>query len=256
LLYPKRETYRNPKIYNFSPKNDKNIEISPKMIWGIVLLIIIVAIIWFFFYSNYFKIKNIETNGTYNNEVKTLIDQFYEKNILLFRPGKIESDMIAKQSSIKNIEIKRGVPDTLKIDINVRTPVIIWKTGEKKYYLDDEGIVFELDSFDEASLNIVEDSQNIDVTPGTKIVTKNFIDFVNNISEKIKKDFEINIKSIKITETTFQIEIEKEDGIRIIFNTLGNPNNQIEALKKILEAKKDDIHEYIDLRIEGRVYYK
>lgn len=260
-MWWKREQYRSPKIYSLTPKQEKESGFSPKLIWWIVLFILIGFLVWFFFFSSYFKIKNIEIDGSLNPEVKSAIDQFYNKNILTFQPGKIEEDLIKKQTSIKSIEIRRGLPDTLKIKVNVREPVIGWKSQEKTYLVDENGIVFELGEGEVVTeegkeIPVIEDSQNIAVEPGSQIVTADFVDFVKNFVEQLKEEQEIKVTALKIVETTFQIEADTDQGWKIIVNTIASLTNQLKALAKVLETKREEVHEYIDLRIEGRVYYK
>lgn len=261
MFYKNRNNYRNPKIYSFTPKRETGINIPKSIIRVVIFLLLTGFFVWLIFFSPILKIKIIEIDGTLNQEVKAEIDKFYGKNIFLFRPGKIQDELAHKQTSVNNIEIYRGLPNTLKIKVNVRKPVIGWKTGNKNYFIDANGIIFELyDSemsiIGDKKIPIVEDTKNISVIPGKVAVTANFVKFISDFTERTKKDFNIQIKSIKISETTLQIEAETDQGFRIILATDGNLDNQLKALKKVLDEKRADIHEYADLRIEGRVYYK
>jgi cell division septal protein FtsQ len=261
LYYKNKNYYRNPKIYSFTPKREKQINISGTLIKVIVFLVLIGIVIWLLFFSPFLKIKNIEIDGTLNPEVKAEIDQFYGKNIFLFRPAKVQEELSQKQTSVKNIEIYRGLPDTLKVKVYVREPVLGWKSGDKNYFIDNNGVIFELHDSEmsvlgDKKISIIEDTKNIPVVPGNVEVSTDFVKFVTDFSEKLKNDFNIQIKSIKISETTLQIEVETDQGFRIILATDGNLDNQLRALKKVIDEKKSDIHEYADLRIEGRVYYK
>lgn len=66
----------------------------------------------------------------------------------------------------------------------------------------------------------------------------------------------IEINSIEIGEVTLELTVVTKDGLRIIFDTTKNLGNQIDRLKNVLEQYGKDIHEYIDLRIENKVFYK
>lgn len=260
MAYRRSNFYKNPKIYTVTSKNDQEIKISPKFIKIGIILIIVILLGWFLFFSNYFKIKTIEISGTLNPEVKNSIDGFYGKNILTFRPGKIETDLAERQSSIQGLEIRRGLPNILKVQVNVRTPIIGWKTQDKIYYIDQDGIIFELTDTSSVknieTISIVEDTKNIPIVQGTPIVTEEFVDFIKDFISRLDEEQKIKLKSIKIVETTFQIESETDQGFRIILSTTGSLDNQMKALQKVLETKRQDIKEYVDLRIEGRVYYK
>lgn len=261
MYYKNKNFYRNPKIYSFTPKREKQINISGTLIKVFIFLVLIGIIVWLLFFSPFLKIKNIEIDGTLNPEVKAEIDKFFGKNIFLFRPAKVQEELAQKQTSVKNIEIYRGLPDTLKVKVYVREPIMGWKSGDKNYFIDTNGVIFELRDSEisvlgDKKIPIVEDTKNITVMPGSVEVSTDFVKFVTDFFEKMKNDFNVQIKNIKISETTLQIEAETDQGFRIILATDGNLDNQLKALKKIIDEKRSDIHEYVDLRIEGRVYYK
>jgi len=257
----KHNLYRNPKIYYSPASSSTGISLSPKIIRVGGVVVLFLAVCWFLFFSSYLSVKNIEISGSLNPEVKKEIDNFYGKNILTFSPGKIKNDLIVKQSSIKDIEIYRGLPNTLKVQVSVREPVLGWKSQDKKYFIDKNGVAFELNDTDlsiigDKKIPNVEDTKNIAVEPGKEIVTEDFVLFMQNFSEKLKNDFNIQVNAIKVSETTFQAEIETDQGFRLIVSTISSLDNELKSLKRVLDEKRPDIHEYADLRIEGRVYYK
>lgn len=254
----RREIYRNPKIFSESHQRDSRFVFSPIIIRIIVLLIFISFVIWVLFFSSLFKIKTIEINGSLNPEVKAEIDKFYGKNILSFSTGKIEKNLGKKQTSIETLEIKRGLPNTLKVKVNVRNTAIGWKTQNKNYLIDENGIIFELENYNPSvqGVPVVEDVKNIIVNPGNQIVTPEFVEFVKNLIKRSKDEQKIQITAIRVMETTFQIECDTDQGFRIILSTIESLDNQLKALAKVIETKRVDIHEYVDLRIIGRVYYK
>ena len=261
FYFKRKNNFRNPKIYYSTPKKEHDVNISPFFIKIVLLIIITGVIIWFFFFSSFFKIKNIEISGTLNPEVKNAIEKFYGKNILIIRSGKIEEDLTKMQTSIKSIQVSRGIPDTLKVQVYVRDPQIAWQTQGKTYYIDDSGIVFDLTQNESVansinSIPLVEDTQNIAIKTGTKLVTSDFVEFTKELAKKLKDDNDITVNKLKVSETTFQLEIETDQNFKIIVSTTESLDNQMAALNRVLDEKKQDIKEYVDLRIIGRVYYK
>ena len=253
MSWLKRRQFRNPKIYSVTPRNENDIDISPKLLRYIFLSFLIIILLWFLFFSRFFKIKTIEIEGSLNDEVKAEINQFYNQNILTFVLGNKEEWLAKKQTSIETLEIRRGLPSTLKIKVNVREPIIGWKTQEKTYLLDKNGVVFELEGAN--SVPVVEDTKNVAVSNGEQIVTPEFVTFTYDFVDRVKAQ-NMQITAMRIIETTFQIEADTDQGFRIIVSTITDLDNQLKALSKVLETKRSDIHEYVDLRIEGRVYYK
>jgi len=50
--------------------------------------------------------------------------------------------------------------------------------------------------------------------------------------------------------------VVQTESIKAIFDTQGDLDYQLGNMAKVYQMKKDEIKEYMDLRIEGRVYYK
>lgn len=254
----RRASYVSPKIYTRTSR-DVNISFNPIYIWIVLVLILIGLLVWWLFFSDFFKIKEIAIDGAINESIKTEIDQFYGQNIFLFTVGAKDKELAEKQTSIEKLNIIKGIPDMLKIEILVRKPVIRWKSQDKIYYIDDEGIVFNLENETEEynDLPLVNDAQNLDAILGNKMVTDDFVQFVldlkSQMSEKIKDK---EIEEIRINETTLNLEIQLKDSYKVYFDTIGDLSKQIEILGKIIEKHDKDIHEYVDLRVENKGYYK
>lgn len=256
----RRESFRHPKIYTTTPAN-KEFHISSRFIWLVIFLILSITLIWFLFYSNYFKVKTITIEGSLNPDVTGEIESLKGKNIFNLVLGNTEKDLAEKQSSIESIQIRRGIPDTLKVKVFVRNPVISWQTKGKTYFVDKNGIVFEQTSNEMTDEDLqkipkVTDSRDLEVTPGTETLSPEFIDFVKTIADKFNEKTAANITEMKIGETTFQLEVRTDQGWYALFDTTRRPDVQLDVLKKMLDEHRDDIKEYVDLRVPGKAYLK
>lgn len=256
-----RNHYRNPKIYTTTSSNGQGFYLSKKAMGLIGILVLIGIFVWWVFGSSFFKVKEIIINGSLNPEVQSEIDSFKGKNILTFVLGNTEKQLAQKQSSIKEINILRGIPDTLKIDVTVRKPVLLWKSQDKTYLLDENGIAFlegEGVSVNDQGIKLflVNDTSNMTVEPGKQIVTSEFVNFANDLARLAPEKVLLNIGEMRIAETTFNIEADTDQGFKIKLDTTRSVEPQLDVLKKIIDQYRDQIHEYVDLRVEGRVYYK
>ena len=67
-----------------------------------------------------------------------------------------------------------------------------------------------------------------------------------------------NIKPthFEVVETTFDVNLHTEAGFYVKFNTMRASAKQLDNLKKVLVKKREEVHEYVDLRIDGWAYYK
>lgn len=240
-----------------TPK-EKESKLNIKHIYLFLVIIFFIFLIWWLFYSKFFTIKYIEIEGTINDSIKEDINKFYDKNILLFTIGKMDTELAKKQTSIEKLNIIKGIPNTLKIKVGARSPEIRWKTKDKIYFIDKNGIIFELNEdlqkFDE--LPLVIDNNNLEPVLGKKIVTNDFVEFVKKAKQKILDITKKEINEIIINETTIHLEFKLKDSFRILLNTMDNIDNQFKLLEKIISDKINEVNEYIDLRVENKAYYK
>ena len=253
----RRESYVSPKIYTRT-KKDVTVSFNPMYIWILLVIILIGALVWWVFLSDFFKIKEIDIDGTINESIKVEIDKFYGQNIFLFTVGAKDKELAKKQTSVEKLNIIKGIPDMLKIEILVRSPKIRWKSQDKIYFIDDEGIIFNLveniEEYD--NLPIVKDARDLDVQLGSKVVTDDFVLFIQEITENIKKNIDKEIDEIKINDTTLNLEVQFKNSYRVYFDTIGDLSQQINLLKKIIEKHDGEIKEYVDMRVDKKGYYK
>lgn len=258
----RRERYLHPKIYGRTPK----IEIPKELIGNKHVLkvafvgILIGGIAWFIFGSDYFKIKEINIVGSVTASVKNEIDMLEGKNILTYSSRGMIGRIKGAQSSIKDLKIYKGLPDSLRVEVVMRDPKMIWKSNGVTYLIDTDGVAFqagegELVTF-EGKLPEVADPHSQPVELGKKLVSKGFIDFVKNLNQVFEKKMPIKIKEVQVGETTLEVEVLTSRNWKVLFSTTRGPETQIEALIKIVEQFHDQIKEYVDLRIAGRAYYK
>lgn len=254
--------YRHPKIYTNRFEEPRDFYFSGKTIWLIFFLLLIGGLCWFLFKSSYFKVKNIQIVGTLNQSVKSEIESFKGKNILFLGFGNITKELEKKQTSIEHLKIYRGLPDCLKVEVDVRRPKISWKSNDKVYYVDENGIIFSLtndnDLTDEEKkqLIIINDTKTLPVAEGTQILTSSFIDFVSAINEKFEQSTGAKTTEYKIGETTFQVQVQTDKNFYVLFDTTRDFDVQLNGLKKVILEKMPEVKEYVDMRVEGKAYYK
>lgn len=249
--------FRNPKIMSTTTK-DKTVTFKTVYIWLILIIVLIGYGIWWLFYGDFFKIKNIEVSGDINESIQSEIQMFKNQNILLFVVGQKDKELAAKQTSIDQINIIKGIPDTLKIEVSIRKPVIRWKSKDKEYFIDQEGVIFELSNPNENDKlkPLIIDSKNLEVSLGKKIVSNDFIDFIVKINSQLPEKTSKKIQEIKINDTTLDIEVQFDNSYKVFLSSINNADNQIYLLQKVIEKHDSEIKEYIDLRVDKRAYYK
>jgi cell division septal protein FtsQ len=252
----RRDSFVSPKIHTRTTK-ENNFQFNAKYVWVVLVLVLIGVIVWWLFYSDFFKIKNIIVDGEINENVQNEIDKLYGENILLFVIDQTDKDLANRQASIEKLNIVKGIPDTLKIEIKVRDPMICWKTQDNLYYIDKYGIVFDLDTgICGESLVTVADQRDIDVEIGAKIVTNDFVTFVRDLYTRIDESIDKEIDTILINDTTFNIELKFTSSYSVYFDVFCDVDYVVSNLSQIIARYDSDIKEYVDMRVEGKAYYK
>ncbi len=119
----------------------------------VLLVVIFTAAMLVFLRSDFFSIKSIEVEGNSYVSEETILacsDIKIGQNIFDFKAKDIQNSL-KSIARIKNVSIVRAYPDTVKIIITERNPMMYIYNEGKYYTLDDEGIVFEADCTNIAS---------------------------------------------------------------------------------------------------------
>lgn len=248
-----RNILRQPKIFQAMTSENKTG-------WSKFNLIIIlvflgaILIVYAIFFSSWFQIKNIEIIGSPSTNIRNELDRLKGKNLFSFNSVYLEESLMNNDRNYSSVQIYRGIPDTIRVVFANREPKLIWQTGDKKYFVDENAILFEA-ADNSVTLPLVIDLSNLAVKIPEQITTADFIKFVQSVNTELAKQ-NLKITNYEVGETTFQITAVTDQNLRIIFNTLRPVSEQIDAFQKVYGPNKTDIKEYIDLRVEGKVYYK
>src|SRR3972149_5110276 len=253
-----RRVYHNPKVYTYRPaKTREPVEVSPKIIWFLLLGILIVGLVYFFLFSSYFKIKNIYIEGAdlFEPQISEIVHQKITQrdNVFLFPNNETQLEISQKYPIFKKIAIYKGIPDALKIVLERREAKLIVKFNANDYLVDSDGEAFKMEKNPE---NLPQIEINRDTKLGDKIFTQDFVGFVKDLWTKFPKETGLSIKKVLIPETDFVVEIYPEANWKAIFDSTKSVDKQLSNLKLLLPEIQGQKIEYIDLRLEEKIYYK
>jgi len=245
---------RVPKIYS-APK-DQIKKPVPKIVKYIILILVILSgLVYVLFFSSIFTVKSINTEGNPSDETLTYLDQFKGKNIFMIRAKEIASVVKEKNTQFKTVDVSLGIPSTFRVIFEERLPVVVWQTNGKNYLLDENAIAFKQVDTPSQDLITIVDNKNIEVNPPVQIASSNFIDFLKSVNSKMGQ-LDMKIVKFEVGETTFQVDAVTDKNIKIIFDTTRSVTDQMDAAEKTYKEKKDEIKQYMDVRVEGKVYYQ
>lgn len=258
VRYRKITQPNNPKT-KFSPK-----KLIRPIIIGIVLLILGYSVIA----SSLFRIKNIQVAGNQTLSETTIRDQVtaiigdspISQNILFVSANNIESQLKKNNYQVSGVKIERLYFNTLKITITEQKPSILWRSGNNLSIITENGRGFIGEPNDELKKNLptVEDLSNLPVKEGDKVVSQDFVKFVNEVNTILPQNG-ISISNTQIEETTTEITVITKEGYKIRFDTTRPFTEQMSDLKAVLDSLKTQGKkptQYIDLRVNGKVFYK
>ncbi|PIP28274.1 MAG: hypothetical protein COX29_02135 [Candidatus Moranbacteria bacterium CG23_combo_of_CG06-09_8_20_14_all_35_22] len=211
-----------------------------------------------------------------------------KNNLLLVRTGKIKKDLLESFKIIRKVETKRKFPNKLEIIIFERKPQLIFCGGDKCFMLDENR-----EAYEEINLNqndsvnnfiILTDENSKGINLGDFILDQSYLEYVLGIKVKLEEiglKIENNFKAKSFVSKDIRIKTKEgpprvdersfppaspnrgervEAGWEIYFNEDINLEKEIEMLKVVLENKieknqRQDL-EYVDLRIDNKIYYK
>lgn len=223
--------------------------------------------IYFLFFTDKLEIKDITINGLktldqelITGEVNKRLDYkkygflYTQKNILFFDSDALETDLLLASPVLKTIQAKKSFPHKLEIEVLEREPSGIWCVGGECRYFDREMETWGQAPKSSGFLFLTVEDQR----PGNKFeINADFFRAVNELTANLSQ---LTIKSIVIPENSFdEFRVYTDKNFYLVFSLDSNIKNQAEILKIFLTEKSKDQNfnpQYIDLRIDGRVYYK
>jgi len=241
--------------------------------WIIFLLALILGTIYLIFISPFFKIKNISAQGTDKvpaenivNSVNHYLSGFYfkiipKKNFLLASDKNIVAFLQDNFKELKEIKVTKKFPASLAIAAKGREKVMSYCGQDQCFYIDDEGIAFDEAPEIYGGRNVaLKDDSGRQIKLGDKAIDSGLISFMLKANQLLLEDLNLSLLNFQIDSyPTIEVRAITAEDWQIIFDINRDPQPQIDALKAILDEKIKDQRsklDYIDLRVEDRVYYK
>ena len=234
---------------------------------GMLLLIcLFLILIYILFFSPLFKIRSVNVLGNKEVEAEEIRNKFNYQNIFLATENKIKNDLLKKIPKVGDLEIKKNlIKRNIKLIIHERERIGIVCQAEEElikdcFYIDKQGIVFEQAPQTSGSLVLlIKDYSNREYYLGKEVFEKDLINFILQARENLS--LEIGLRSLDFSILSWpakELKIMTNEGWYIVFDLERDAKSQLLSLKVALEEKiqtRENL-EYVDLRIENRIYYK
>lgn len=248
-------------------------------IFFLLSILLFVGISYFLFFSPIFLIKGIKFEG--NVQIKTddlkdyvyksirksfLIDKFKPKlNLILINKDRIEADFVNNFILIDQAKVEKDwFNKLLVIKIKERKEVgILCNIEDRCFYFDNQGVMFKEAPkiFGLTSTILIEDKRNKNFNLGSKFDNQEIMNKILETKDILDKIGKVKYSNFYIPSESFgEFWVITDEGWKIYLDRDVDLELQLIALKKMLEEKMDFDKrknlQYVDLRINNRIYYK
>lgn len=268
----KKKKYGNP--FMRKPLSDGFFKRNKKKYFLIFLPLLLIGLIYLLIYSPLFEIKKVAVSGTGKTELvnrlqRIVKDEINERKWLIFPKNNYfilnEKNLwleINDRLVLDELEVNKKLLHTLKIYVKDKVPVLLLEDGRENYYVDKEGLVLRAVKLEDIEyiLPHASYSTSTKVIVGRNVLSKDNIQFIEKVFGRLNsKSNSWQMDKVIFTEfKNSQLDFYTNEGWYFILNTELEMEKQLDNLDALLDQKIEDRKnlEYIDLRIEDRIFYR
>jgi hypothetical protein len=145
-----------------------------------------------------------------------------------------------------------------RLTLTFRKPVVVWKTGTTKLYVDDQGNAFSRNLYSDPSVEVV-DQTGIQAEDNQVLASERFLSTIGRVIGKMKvQGYTVN-RVVLPANTTHQLLISIEGlSYPVKFSVDRSVGEQAEDAAHAISylQGKGITPEYIDVRVSGKAFYK
>jgi hypothetical protein len=234
-----------------------------KKIFALAIIFLFLLLVAGIVLSPILRAKEINVYGNKEISSEEIKNNIQSVNILLMTTNGLKNKLLENFPKISAIEIKKNIlKRTIAITIAERESLgIICKENTANcFYFDKNGVIFEDAPQTSGSLILlIKDSFSEEFSLGKKILEEQIISSIADFREGIFSLTGIKINWFEIyTHPPKESKIITSEGWYLLLDLSRDTEKQLSVLKTALDEKIKDRKnlEYIDLRIENRIYYK
>jgi len=235
-------------------------------LWSVAISVFLAGLIYVGVYSPVFRLQNIRVEGISQltaesvlNVVKPLVfhNSFLqwlgEQNMLAWQERQIR----VPTSGILLASIDRNLfTRSVTVSIQERKQAGIWCFGEVCFWFDQEGVLFESAPNTEGSLvTRIKEDRLEPMLLGEKIIENRFLDVVLKLVSTLPK-INLAIEEIKFNRELQELTVSLYNGPEILLSVRFDPTQTLNGLQNLRSTLNFSNLEYIDLRVENRIFYK
>lgn len=245
--------------FDNEPQNYKKIHLYYLWIWAFL----IVSTVYVMVFSHYFSIKTIDIirqDENINIELAyKSIDNFRYQPILLTDKADISRNLFSHQPNIKEVVIKKILPNNLKILIASHENMYQFAFENKTYIITKNGTLIPKKEDSKLPLLEVKWVENFWIIDYKKYFDEAIITNIGIISAELaKKTSPIKASNLTYYKKEKELHVTDENGIIVLFDLGKDILQQTQKLNVFFKEYKSKIKQnpvYIDLRINERILF-
>lgn len=202
---------------------------------------------------------------------KTMIENSLARQVWTVDKQALSTEVQSEFGEVQSITLNQValLQSDVKAELSFRQPVFIWKdASENARFLDENGILFDVNytKEDAKKLPVIEDGSGLVFDAGTTVVSKKTQEFIGALPGAMGGSVLPGIKSpskfskITIPQSVRELYVyPKNAKFFIKFETSRGVEEQVSELSSLLKfLKKKNItpSQYVDVRLEGKAFYK
>lgn len=193
---------------------------------------------------------------------KTIDDYYAMRPAERFTPflnyQTLKEHIMQQTPEVKTVRVEPFGAGLARVKLTFRQPLAQWSSNGKTYFVDDEGVTFEQNYFATPNL-AVKDQSGAPLSGGQEVVNRRFLGFLGQAVSRFAKAnitvTEIVLPQDTVRQVLFLIH-DKPYAVKMTVDRAADAQvaQAIKAMRYIDERSLRP--EYIDVRVDQRVFYK
>jgi cell division septal protein FtsQ len=222
---------------------------------SLVLLVLLAGVAIVLFSSDAFFVFDIEVVG--NGRVSSqeifwgsgLADRAW--SIFFLDPREIEDRVLRDVRGIKAAKVQCYLPSRVIIQVEERRPDVVWKTGDKRYWVDDEGVILDMVDGESEEAIVVHDLDKRPLIPDDRLSPE--------ITQEIQRLQYLlpEVNAFQYSEAT-GVSLFHEGGWPVYFGSSEDLEVKVAIMRALVQeiASSGIEVEYVDVRFSRSPYIK
>jgi hypothetical protein len=179
-----------------------------------------------------------------------------ERFLWLLHDDELLAEAKAAFPEIAKATISSGLAGGTRLKLSLRSPVAVWLSGNKRSYVDQDGVAFETNYFDEPNITITD----LNSSSSANGISGRMLEFIGKTIAGIEESGVGKVKEVSIPVSAARyVEMKlvgREFFIKVqIDRDVESQITDIENTVKFLDGKGIKPN-YIDVRIKNRAFWK